>query len=1295
MLKLLKQDARIGDTLNLYLTTGETIKGKIIELDDNYILLEVDGVNRRYFPQIIGGWNVEKSISQAIKQPEKVLSDTDEINDGPVVEDDELISTIIALYDKIYENEGIVLSDSIKTNAKVEKVTASGVTVITDNGETFYCHKGFMAGFSRTNCTSGERLFCGAPNNTGPQKGVCFISVLGMTFKDLRKRFIYAIISKPQPRRPIINSIIAYFRKNNSGKSTKKIIQQLRNMCLSLDSTGNNNKINSLVSSKLYEEAFSLLDQEISSSKTDKQKSNLLLRKAQLYSSLKRHDEAISSYKELITFNEQIGSPSKNLSHLYTEIARLFHLVGNEQQAEIARSHALELNPQNSIAKNIGSPSGAPELDATSDISTIENHSFPVLKLTDKSLVDEDIENHSFSDSEIVSLNGAVSDEIANRLLESASVSEDFLLHLEAAKALKELPIGSYSIQDLEDEINSYSLYKCRSLFNSFKKVIYESQSLYDIAFESLGYVKDCAIDYYLETIERINKEDPQIALELLTECLMLEIATLLLKKKEKKSVIENVFNYSLGDLLVYCEDPKQNGLVASLIITLVGYAITYVGIWENVILKSQHFNTFIQFVTSNNSIKQEIILKTPPANKRGAADPNFMDRLFRHELNRLGSYYRHLRKIERAKFDIDSISFLQKNFRYFNKTKSIRFFNSASNVTFQKMAQIIAAFSNYQVRDEEYKRIILSNALMSIEELIKLNTRTYSTKFGRFYFYPILLSWQQSLEKLREKETKVKIDCQLSLEVDSPYFYEENGKRSFALVIHNKSSFVVEGYKLTVWIGEDRKTGINKSTKKDILPEESIRLIIPIPNKQWGDLDAYEIKSAIQSLNFGSWSDELTNGATISKQHSVTFNSGDILWRDSGDTPIGMFKGRDEFVKELVRHYCSQRRNYTYVLYGLSRTGKSSILYALKRAITGREIEGVSSNRIILPFYITLDDAIQQGTHKFWDYFWTQVYSEQGRNADAMQYLKNKDPNRINGIKRITDFDEFIIELNSLNIHPLFMFDEFSYMQNLIDDGIITPAFLQHMKTISADKDQVSFIFAGTYDIDSFIHNPKYNISGSLYLKRRPIFEISKEAAEDLINVMHGRLDFTLAAKREIHKLTGDVPFWIQKLCMNCGFFAIEKDMPVIGISELEMVVGIMTGDYQRDTDVTPMNKDTFLKTQMLITDTEEMKIVLTSIAHLMRKPENSRGVSYEQIKALWSEFGYDVSNYNIKDAIDSLCERQTLLYTDFEERRYYRFSIDLFRRWWLHEHFVLDLQLSSFINKNIKKQRHESNSI
>ena len=94
-------------------------------------------------------------------------------------------------------------------------------------------------------------------------------------------------------------------------------------------------------------------------------------------------------------------------------------------------------------------------------------------------------------------------------------------------------------------------------------------------------------------------------------------------------------------------------------------------------------------------------------------------------------------------------------------------------------------------------------------------------------------------------------------------------------------------------------------------------------------------------------------------------------------------------------------------------------------------------------------------------------------------------------------------------------------------------------------------------------------------------------------------------------------------------------------------------------------------------------MKIVLTSISYLINESNSSEGVTYEEIKALWSESGCDISYYNIKEAIDSLCERKTLIYEDIDNMRYYRFAIGLFRRWWLHEHFVFDLELSTFKKK------------
>lgn len=1290
MFDILKQDAVVGDVINLYLTTGGTIKGRIIELENNYLLLEVDGIKRRIFPQLIGGWDVVKDNPHAetLPNPEEQPVDV-ENQDNEESSEDEYYDILISLLDNIYECEHITLSAFINTNASVDKVSSTGVSVIADSGETFVCHKGFMVGFSRANCTPGKRLFCGSVNKSGPQKGICFVSVLQMSYEEMRERFIQALTVKTGPRKPIINSIIAYFRKNNSGKVTKKIIADLRTKVSLLDTPKKigNSQLNKYISFKQYDKAFVYIENLIHSSEDDKQKAALMLRRAQLYSSLKRYNNAVSSYKELVAFNEQIGSSPNNLSHLYTEIARLSILVGNEKQAEAARRNALRLNPQNSIAKSLLIHGDSEETDSASVQSATSAHSYKIVKLTNKNLVDEDIEKHSFTDSEIISLNGAVTTDIANRLLEIASVSDDFFTHLEAAKALKESPIGSYNIQDLEDEIISCSLCKCRSLFNSYRKVIIESQSIDNIALESLLRIKDCAIDYYLETIERINKEDSQTATLLLTECLILELTSLLLSKNEEKVEIENVFKFSLEDLLVFCKKTKWDDLVASLVITLVSYSIKYTGVWENVILKSPHLNTFIHYVTSDNNIKQTIIQKTPPTEKRDVSDSNFMENLLYLEGNRLSGYYQRLRKIEKVKFDMDSIGFLQRSCRLFKKIKSARFFNSTDIKTSQQMLKILSALSKFQVRDEDSRRLLLSNSISSIDEIIRWNKNSNSTFLGRFYFYPLLLSWQQSLESLKVKEAIGIEHCQLSVDTDSPFYTEQDDKKFFKVVIYNKSSYVAEGYKLTIWTGQNRNAAIIKYSKKDILPDGSVLLTIPIPKNQWGELETYEIELAIQSLFFGNWSNEDINSATISQRRNISSNIlGDImLWNDSGDTPIERFKGRDEIVNKLVRHYCSIRRNYIYVLYGLSRTGKSSILKALRRTILGKEIEGEYINKIILPLYITLDETIKLGTDKFWDNFWEIVHG----HTNEFNFIKNKGIN-IDNLKNIKDFDEFINELNAINIHPLIMFDEFSYMQKLINAGVITSAFLQHMKTISADKDQASFIFAGTYDIDSFIQDPKYNISGAfVYLDKIPIFEISKESAEELIGVMSGKIDFTPAAIRNIHKLTGDVPFWIQKLCLNCAFYAVEYNTPIIGTSELEKVVGKMTGEFNvlnREIDITTMNEETFNKTLMLETDTDEMKVVLSSIAHLLNKnkSESSRGICYEQIKDCWTEYGYDISNYDIKDAIDSLCERKTLLYDDIEERRYYRFSIDLFRRWWYHKHYVLEPELSKFLKKN-----------
>ena len=1297
MLDILKQDAKEGDSLNLYLTTGGSVNGVILEIGENYLLMEVDGIKRRYFPQLIGGWDVVNKTSQIETPPYSTeqSADVEEQNNEETNEDD-YNDILISLFDSIYEYEHIVMSATIKTNAAVEKVSPTGVSVISDSGDTFVCHKGFMVGFSRANCIPGKRLFCGAINNSGPQKGVCFQSVLQMSFEEMRERFIVAISSKPAPRKPIINSVISYFRKNNSGKPTKKIIADIRTKLNLLGNTGKagNTQLNKYISFKQYDKAFDLIEREISSSEDEKQKSALLLRKAQLYSSLKDHENAISAYRELISFNESINSPSNNLSHLYTELSRLLFLTGENEQAESARNIALMLNPQNSTARKIGGQGESKDsvegetADTYVTNSKDNENSSLIVKFTDKSLIEDDIDHYTFTDSEIVSLNGEVSGETANRLLEIASTSDDYVLHIEAAKALKSLPIGSYDIQDLEDSIANYSINKCHSLFNSYKKVIFESDSVESISIDQINRIKDSAICYSLEVIENIINEDRVTASKLLINTLLLELSSMLIVQKQKRNIVLNLLDYSSEAFIQFCTNSMNEDVLAHLVVKLLNYSIQCSRLWEDIILKYSQYESFLSFVNNNLLVKKELIrIATLPKKKRDVNNPNFLAILRKHESNRLNMCYNQLKKIVNMQFDVTSVRLLQTRCNGLIGKKRIWCFNETDKKSITSINHLISLLSMYQARNKEERKDILANVLLGIDEIMKWNSGTTTTVLGRFCFYPLLLSWKESISKLNAQD-EYKDSCLLKFELDSPYYSVSEGKnKSIKVVLYNNSSLISEGYELAIWIGGNRKDEVIKRDDRYILPNSDVSIEIPIPQDKWGTLDVYDLNFAIQSRYQEKLSTTEFLSATITGKRDISFKKGEQKWHDSGNPPVEMFKGRDGIVNELKEHYCSTNRHYSYVLYGLSRTGKSSILDYLQKKIEGIEIVGETSTKVVLPLNIDLGaiDGLVKDRSQFWKRFLKTIYDQ------TNDFIKKYKSGIV--IDKPDDFSQFILTMEELNIHPLFMLDEFSFMQDIIDKGYINSAFLQYMRTISADKDLASFIFAGTYDIKELIHAPKYNISGAFtYLREpdKPLFEISSEAAEELINIMQGKLDFSPAAIREIHRLTGDVPFWIQKLCLNCAFYGVDNNKPDIGIQDLEAVVCKMTGEPNKTSynmsSIPSLNEGTFSKTQILDTDSEEIKIVLTSISFLMKELDAQEGVTYEQIKALWSENNTDISNYNVKEALDSLCERKTLTYTDIDNMRFYRFSIDLFRRWWLHEHFVFELQLSNFKNKCTK---------
>ena len=135
--------------------------------------------------------------------------------------------------------------------------------------------------------------------------------------------------------------------------------------------------------------------------------------------------------------------------------------------------------------------------------------------------------------------------------MEESSDSADANLYLETAKALKSLPEGSYNAQDYEDSLSSYALLKCRTLYSSTEKILQESEQYNNLSIEKIERLKDCAVSYYIETIERFLDDNKSLSEILVKECLKIEMAVFSFKNEMANSMARAILE--TNEIVKYC----------------------------------------------------------------------------------------------------------------------------------------------------------------------------------------------------------------------------------------------------------------------------------------------------------------------------------------------------------------------------------------------------------------------------------------------------------------------------------------------------------------------------------------------------------------------------------------------------------------------------------------------------------------------------------------------------------------------------------------------------------------------
>ncbi|MCL2007242.1 MAG: hypothetical protein FWG77_04065 [Treponema sp.] len=1032
----------------------------------------------------------------------------------------------------------------------------------------------------------------------------------------------------------------------------------------------------------------------------DKYKSSFLLKKAQLFSGKKDYESSENTYKELIEFNENSSELQRNkpaLSHYCTELARLQAQSPEKRKLALESvKKALEYKQDNASAKillqqleSIASFAKLADDTTHSGGRNLEDDDLHVeagIISTDISgMLEIDFKEHKYINPTIIRNNGVPTTEAADLMLDNANnkgynIAQRYVFYLDAAKAYSELNVGSYKTENLTTAAAFYALFKGDTIFGRFKNEIIENK----IDIDELIKMKDSACSYYLESARLLTVIDPKSLLLILTNYLKMNIV--LYFRNNNIKITEKEFDGKFDNVVRSCLMHRDKELEKIVWTTFINFGAKYPGAWNE--LNQRRGGTGILAGILTNPTSRNRIYNL--INSIWGWEPidtslllrNFFQAAFSKRQKIEGELEKAINYVHRFPFEgerIEQIAQVWNNVQKYENLLTI-----TDKETKKAIDQALEIAKPYLKRNPTERTNILISIQAIIEKQIDfINQNT--TIYGRAYFFPLLTKWKIEIANLL-KERITETNPILEIFVDPPYYLRNDNEIIIPLLIKNIGATTSIGCNLDGFVetnGNDHLDNRFEKRIKEEIPAGGETIVnINFPKNIAAEGSILKLNAFASAINNNN---ETLKAAsfqfTLEEEAGSTLTDLDIPWDDANPPKAHLFKGREAILDMLYKHYLSFDRIKPYILYGLTRTGKTSILNYLHEKINNTSIIIKGKQKKVIPLRWEMGDIANAGNAKeFWEYICYNFTFKELRPFIHEHPLIFSQMKTINEWKA-KDFPILIECMDKAGLYPLFMVDEFSYIKSLLDKKTISPAFLATLREISFNE-QAGFLFAGTYDIKDLIRNKEYGITGQfVHAIDYQIDKIDDEPAESLINVSD-KIHFTDDAVSHIKKLSGNIPYFIQMICKYCGHYAVEKKRFSIGFPELEKVIRILTGsDMAEDSSqVKRLTDNAYQNNQYSPADPPIVSALISSIAWLNRDSLlNPRGIRLAEIHELWDKHKVRGLRPKSADAIKILEEKKILKSEDDEGGRIYKISVDLFRRWWGQHHPDIDLELAS----------------
>lgn len=974
----------------------------------------------------------------------------------------------------------------------------------------------------------------------------------------------------------------------------------------------------------------------------------------------------------LIAFSEsQKDTKPNNLSHLYISLARLFVRSGDMDEASLALDWAEYIFPKNKTVVS----------DFRQSIYTQQSYSENTTEYNQKlveqnvsqdvavsRMLIQDVEQYAKTQATLEGEDRSSPLELFNMaVVASSDTTKSFefraQMFLDAAAAY--LNASKSSKTEFKLAVAHYA----RMKGNSLVAKISESVQQYPDSQSHLIAECDSARSYYLEALGLYNDlAQKRYLQELLLKYLKIE--DLASQIEGGKTPDPEWYKGTLKAKMRNCLADENIESQKVLYRACIAIGSTVERAWNTLANDADGTQPFynklgvINFRSNaydiiNSMEKTSVSIDLPPG--------EFLRKIFENRQLRIKDLKKCIDDCLSWDFSPFDISTFEEKWRLIEEYKELM--TTTDKLALDSINEVINILKPYAGRkdNERYRNLVSSQQILIRSRRIITETTTY---YGRILFFHLQEKWLKEISRQIDEKDASALP-QLNILPEPRYIkLNDDGQGVIDFIVTNNGdstaqSFVVNatinGKEYVVFHEEDLSAGESCGgciESNDFSQLESVDVLFKLTAKYQGrDLPTLETE-AIYEKESG---DVLT----------------DIPWTIKNTPKETIFKGRESKLNTLISHYLSEERYMTYILYGLTRTGKTSILDYLCDRIEGKHIKE-DKTKIIKAFKWSFDEKEFKNIKRsdLWaNLLETNIYDkltdELANAVDAAYHEQGLPP--ADKLSQ-SDLDVVIDALNGCNIIPLIAIDEFSYIRKIIEEGLLDTTFLKKLREISYSG-RACFLYAGTYDIKDI---PKeYGLTGEMNnTYGMPINEIEEEYANELIDVCPN-LIFDEKAKSLIRALSGCVPYWIQWICLNCGKYAIAQRRRHLGLRDINHVVGVMTGEIQ------PGKKDTwqaideinFYNNQIDPNNIAEHQLI-SSISFIIKEStHNERGVSMDELNRLWDKYNVDGAiRKNMVHALTELEKRKIIKQFTDETREVYRLNVDLFRRWWFAHHKDLE---------------------